>query len=433
MAGGSRGNAGGPIDRVLAALEAMGCEPRPSGSGRWSAFCPVHELPTDGHRRSLSVGLGRDGLKVLLRCGAKCETGRVVKALELEWRDLFPPRPRSRERSPIIAVYQYLDALGELLFEVVRFADGGFAQRRPDGQGGWIWGLDGVPRVLCRLPELLAADPAALVWIVEGEKDVDNVCNLGLVATCNPGGALKWGLLADDTALEGRNVVIVADKDQQGRMHAEDVAQRLHGRALSVKVMELPDGANGCAVKDASDWLDAYNGTPADALRAALVAMAEGAPEWLPDRGAGGQTRLYVGGKKRGEGEDFLATVERLADRWGTPEAAQRYECEAMRRLAAILWVLAVLRGKQPFWLSVWDAGPLCGRGRTWAARVFKQFMEDGLIRRVRKNRGRKEARRFVWAAPVAPEKCEKDAAPDHSQRKGQSVRSLSLSAAGVG
>jgi hypothetical protein len=34
-----------------------------------------------------------------------------------------------------------------------------------------------------------SADPE--VWIVEGEKDADRLAGLGLVATCNPGGATK--------------------------------------------------------------------------------------------------------------------------------------------------------------------------------------------------------------------------------------------------
>jgi hypothetical protein len=58
----------------------------------------------------------------------------------------------------------------ELLFEVVRYEPNAFKQRRPGGKGGWIWNLDGVWTVLYRLKDLLAADPSATIYIVEGEK-----------------------------------------------------------------------------------------------------------------------------------------------------------------------------------------------------------------------------------------------------------------------
>ena len=44
-----------------------------------------------------------------------------------------------------------------------------------------------------RLPEIQEAIASERpVFIVEGEKDVDNLTKLGIVATCNAGGAGKW-------------------------------------------------------------------------------------------------------------------------------------------------------------------------------------------------------------------------------------------------
>ena len=114
-----------------------------------------------------------------------------------------------------IATYAYHDENGELLFEVVRYQPKGFAQRRPDGTGGWIWNLDQVRRVLYRLPEILAADPNEPVFIVEGEKDVDALRALGLAATTNPGGAGKWRSEYGES-LRGRQVVALPDNDAVG-------------------------------------------------------------------------------------------------------------------------------------------------------------------------------------------------------------------------
>ena len=68
-----------------------------------------------------------------------------------------PERPPGQRR--IVATYDYHDQHGQLLFQVVRYDPKDFRQRRPDGNGGWIWKLDGVDRVLYRLPELLRAAP----------------------------------------------------------------------------------------------------------------------------------------------------------------------------------------------------------------------------------------------------------------------------------
>lgn len=152
------------------------------------------------------------------------------------------------------ATYDYRDAQGALLFQVVRKPGKQFRQRKPDGAGGWLWKLGDTPRVLYRLPELLAADPALPVYVVEGEKDVENLVRLGNVATCNPMGAGKWPPVSGcaRAALKGRTVVVIADADKVGRDHANVVAGSLRGVAGDVRVVECP-----APHKDVSDLLDA--------------------------------------------------------------------------------------------------------------------------------------------------------------------------------
>jgi len=278
-----------PVQTVLDRLHGV----KEAGPGQWQARCPAH----DDRHASLSVGRGDDG-RALLHCHAGCALADVLAAIGLEQADLFPgrspgpPQPPQRKASGkasrrIVTTYDYKDATGTLLFQVVRYEPKDFRQRRADGNGGWTWKLDGVPRVLYRLPELLAADPPAWVFVPEGEKDADNLRRLGLAATTNPGGAGKWGKLADDSALHGRRVAIIADKDEAGATHAQDVAGRLHGKAEVVKVIDLPDAeVDGRPIKDVSDWLDSLDGKePAD-LAAALVEMAEAAPAWTLEANA---------------------------------------------------------------------------------------------------------------------------------------------------
>lgn len=74
-----------------------------------------------------------------------------------------------------------------------------------------------------------------------------------MTATTNPGGAGKWSRLADDSVLHGWRVAIIPDSDEPGRKHAQDVADRLYGRAADVRLIVLGT-IKGFAGKDISDW-----------------------------------------------------------------------------------------------------------------------------------------------------------------------------------
>lgn len=184
--------------------------------------------------------------------------------------------PKARAERKIAATYDYHDAIGVLAFQVVRFDPKDFRQRRPDGNGGWHWNLQGIELVLYRLPELLRAAPSAIVYVCEGEKDADALRDHLATATTCPGGAGKWRDRHND-ALRGRHVVILPDNDAPGEAHAQTVAKALAGIAASVRVLRLPDlPAKG----DVSDWIGA-GGTAEE-----LAALADAAPEWRPDPAA---------------------------------------------------------------------------------------------------------------------------------------------------
>jgi hypothetical protein len=167
------------------------------------------------------------------------------------------PSDRLNGRPRIVASYDYLNEAGTLLYQVVRWEPGfegekkTFRQRRPDGSGGWINGLGDVRRVLYRLPELIKADAQCPVFIVEGEKDADNLWAIERIATTCAMGAGKWRSDYNE-ALRGRHVAILPDNDDPGRKHAAEVARALTGIAASVITVELP---NLPPKGDVSDWL----------------------------------------------------------------------------------------------------------------------------------------------------------------------------------
>jgi putative DNA primase/helicase len=190
----------------------------------------------------------------------------------METSDMFPPKHHTNGAKRIIAEYDYRDADGKLIFQAVRRVPKDFRQRRPDGKGDWIWDVKGCAVIPYRLPELLAADATQPVAIVEGEKDADRLAALGIVATCNAGGAGKWRP-AHAKFLKGRHVVVLPDNDGPGRKHAEQVCQTLEGLAASIRVVELPDLPDK---GDVSDWLD--RGGTADELRKMFAAVEPWAP-----------------------------------------------------------------------------------------------------------------------------------------------------------
>ena len=253
---------------ILKLLEGV----KPEGKG-WKAKCSAH----DDKEPSLSITEGRDG-RVLFHCHAGCAPEAICAKLGLKLADLFNGKPnRNGGKAVIVATYDYRDAGGNLLFQVCRFHPKGFRQRSPDPNkpGGWIWNIQGVRRVLYRLPETLAAiQRGEVVHVAEGEKDVAALVEHGFAATTNPGGAGKWQDRYTET-LKGAAVVIVADKDIPGREHAADLAAKLQGVAASVKVIELPD-TGGKPVKDAADFF-AAGGTAVE-----LRAIVKAAPELGP-------------------------------------------------------------------------------------------------------------------------------------------------------
>jgi putative DNA primase/helicase len=208
-----------------------------SGSG-WIAKCPAHD------DRTPSLSLREADGEVLVHCHAGCEQRAEVAALRS--RGLWPEREHRTKRR-IVAEYDYIDQNGELLYQIVRLAPNRFLQRYPDGRGGWIWKKH-KRQVLYRLREVLEAP---IVFVVEGEKDVETLRSHGFVATTNAGGAEAPWLPEFTEALRGREVILIPDNDQPGRKHVINIARALLKKASRLIVLELEGG-----VKDVTEWFD---------------------------------------------------------------------------------------------------------------------------------------------------------------------------------
>jgi putative DNA primase/helicase len=211
---------------------------RKSGEG-WSAKCPAHD------DRTPSLSLQDAKGKVLVKCHAGCEQAAVVDALKA--RGLWPVSEHRPDRD-VEATYDYTDEHGTLLYQIVRKTGKRFLQRYPDGTGGWIWKKH-PHQVLYRLPEVLEAP---IVFIVEGEKDAENLRSHGFIATTNAGGAKAPWLEEFTESLRNRELIIVPDNDAPGWKRAATIARALLGVAARVRVFDLPR-----EVKDITEWFSA--------------------------------------------------------------------------------------------------------------------------------------------------------------------------------
>ena len=208
-----------------------------SGDREFRGPCPVHQ----GKDPNFVV----DPNSGLAHCHSRCGRGWDLISLEQELSGLDFPRAKERvfelvgrpkvpwEERNVTAIYDYTDAQGKLLYQVLRYVGKEFKQRRADGS----WGLGGIERVPYRLEKLHSSRFAA---IVEGEKDVLTLERIGMVATCNNGGA---GNFKSELAqyFAGKDVAIFPDNDDPGREHAIKIAAMLSPVAQSVKIVELPD------------------------------------------------------------------------------------------------------------------------------------------------------------------------------------------------
>ncbi len=264
------------------------------------AICPVHQ----DKNASLSIKYDRLQGKTMLYCHAGCQTKEIIKAVGLEISDLFD-KPINSKKMITESIYKYKDESGKVLFEKVRFKGKNFSQRRIVN-GATVWGLEkgvyyetfpgsnsysmkerntnkkrfeSVEPVLYNLPGIIEATKnGQLIFVVEGEKDADNLIKIGLTATTNFDGASKsaqrqkW--LDNYTKyFKDAGVILLPDNDNSGKLHMKFIAQNLSSITDDIKIINLL----GLEIKeDVSDWLS-YGGN-----KEKLLDLVESAEKYDP-------------------------------------------------------------------------------------------------------------------------------------------------------
>ena len=251
-------------------------------NGQWVASCPVpsHGKGNGDKNPSLSVHIGDDG-KPLFHCHGGCSQEEVFNTIRD--RNLLPeleerPDPLANIK-PLPKVefqqewqYQDEDRVTVFVKHRLRVGESGKTYRlyKVDTDGKRYPTLGDARIVPYKLPELLDAKTAGrIIYLAEGEKAVDALMSLGVVATTAHSGAGHWPEAITEY-FAGANVVILPDNDLSGWSYARKAAEAILPIAKALKVVDL-------GLQDQGD--DAYEFIEAGGGRAELAALVKAAPK----------------------------------------------------------------------------------------------------------------------------------------------------------
>jgi len=164
------------------------------------------------------------------------------------------PRPAIVREPTVAAEYPYKTASGDVSFVVQRMSDKSFRQYQPMPNGQKQWSTKGADTTLVyHRPEVDAAIASGedTIYVTEGEKDVETLRRLDLVATCNSMGAGKWTPDHAKQLLGATDVRVIADDDEAGWKHVQKVMQTLQELPVPVQCFRSRSG------KDITDHLNA--------------------------------------------------------------------------------------------------------------------------------------------------------------------------------
>ena len=178
---------------------------------------------------------------------------------QYEWLDAPPDK--------YVARYVYRNARGKVQFYVQRYEIEGrkvFGQytRARQTAGGPVRWIKGLPiprdRPLYGLVDLLAADPARQVMVVEGEKCRDAVMRAfpKTTSTAWVGGTGSWAK-TDWTPVRGRPLLLVADGDVVGHRCMFELAAALHPACPEIALVLPPTVPHGQKTLDIDDEIRA--------------------------------------------------------------------------------------------------------------------------------------------------------------------------------
>ena len=281
--------------------------------------------------------------------------------------------------------YAYRNAKSKLLWVIQRYyidgkkTFGNYMPADKKGVQGWVRGK-GVPipnkdRPLYGLVDLLKADPARQVMVVEGEKCRNAVARhyKKVVAVSWMGGGMAWQK-TDWSPLYGRSLILVADGDEPGHKVMKALAAHLHPHCPDIRLVLPPIADGGLDIADEIEskrgvnaWLEKHVQTyEPDGM--SPDGMSNGSPDrsplQSPEGGNGDEWQSLIAAGKDNSGVFFEPeTLSRLValkrnrpDQWVNLRDRIKRECpnvpiqELDKMIKALLGGGARLQGHAIVW-----------------------------------------------------------------------------------
>ncbi|AIY81372.1 hypothetical protein U728_2922 [Clostridium botulinum 202F] len=264
--------------------------------------CPSHM----DNKASLTITYNAKDKKTLINCGAGCNTNDVLKAVGLNIADLFDNSiapvqkidnkngfknydevnqylyENSINGDEIINVYKFRDERNQIVYLKLRTKGKKFLHVRLINNY-LVWGLKGgsyyeiyegsnifsanekstkkieikeQEKILYNLPNVIKGiKEDKTIYIVEGEKDCQNLIKNGLIATTTSTGggtgSEKWND-SYSRYFKSAKVVIFPDNDSSGQQFAEQVKNSILNYCYRVQVLTVSNVEKG----DISDWFE---------------------------------------------------------------------------------------------------------------------------------------------------------------------------------
>ena len=203
--------------------------------------------------------------------------GLELKDLFAEPAAAFPAYGEPKTNQPAVQEAEYLYAGGTLKKLKFRRADGSKYCTWKHLKGStWEKGRNNI------LPGLYQSQPdlPGIFFLVEGEKDVDNLKKAEMVAVSLPDGAQSKWEDSYDAVFKGKQVVIIPDNDEPGKKYAQMCAEKLHGNAANIWIVDLKQAWPDIPEKgDVSDMIFRFG---AEVAIQKIMELLQTTPEWTP-------------------------------------------------------------------------------------------------------------------------------------------------------
>lgn len=234
-------------------------------------ICPTHY----DKNASLTISLSKDkdgNEKTILYCHAGCEAEDILKSKGLKISDLYTNQ-YTREctgksglekcieyyeskGNKYISDYTYKDENGNYLYTKIKLINQegkkSFIYVRVS-KNKWKAGRGDIDPVPYRLDKIVANRNKYPIYIVEGEKDVHTMEEIGFLATTT-GGAGTW---KDEykAYFKGASIVILPDNDESGNKYAREIKKSIKKIAYRLKVVTISPDEKG----DITDFINKGN------------------------------------------------------------------------------------------------------------------------------------------------------------------------------